>query len=136
MVLAAEGPGAGAVSERWEVFGKRTPDDPWTSVGAVHAPDREMALILAKESFFRHGEGVDFAVVRLDDIHVFGRSDLLQFATDKSYKLQTGYTGIGEKRRRAIALAQEAGAVIDRPRPSDRRVLNTAHRGAGEDAGD
>ena len=122
------------MSERWEVFGKRTPDDPWTSVGAVHAPDREMALLLAKESFFRHGEGVDFAVVRLDDIHVFGRTDLLEFATDKSYKLQSGYAGMGEKRRRAHAIAQEAGAVIDRPRPSDRRVLNTTHRTAAEDA--
>ncbi len=116
------------MSERWEVFGKRTPDDPWTSVGAVHAPDREMALILAKESFFRHGEGVDFAVVRLDDIHVFGRPDLLEFATDKSYKLQTGYTGMGDKRRRAYELARQAGAVIDRPRPSDKRSLNTEHR--------
>ncbi len=116
------------MSERWEVFGKRTPDDPWTSVGAVHAPDREMALLLAKESFFRHGEGVDFAVVRLDDIHVFGRPDLLEFATDKSYKLQTGYTGMGDKRRRAHELARQAGAVIDRPRPSDKRSLNTEHR--------
>ncbi len=121
------------MSERWEVFGKRTLDDPWTSVGAVHAPDREMALILAKESFFRHGEGVDFAVVRMDDIHVFGRTDLLEFVTDKSYKLQTGYTGMGEKRRRAHAKAEETGTVIDRPRPSDRRVLNTDHRTA-EDA--
>ena len=92
-----------------------------------------MALLLAKESFFRHGEGVDFAVVRLDDIHVFGRSDLLTFATDKSYKLQTGYTGMGEKRRQAQALAQRSGTVVDRPRPSDRRVLNTTHRSATED---
>ena len=120
------------MSERWEVFGKRTLDDPWTSVGAVHAPDREMALLLAKESFFRQGDGVDFAVVRLDDIHVFGRPDLLEFATDKSYKLQTGYTGMGDKRRRAIDKAREAGAVIDRPRPSDRRVLNTEHRARAE----
>ena len=116
------------MSERWEVFGKRTLDDPWTSVGAVHAPDREMALLLAKESFFRHGEGVDFAVVRLDDIHVFGRPDLLEFATDKSYKLQTGYTGMGDKRRRAHDKARSVGAVIDKPRPSDKRVLNTEHR--------
>lgn len=114
--------------ERWEVFGKRTPDDPWTSVGAVHAPDRDMALLLAKESFFRHGEGVDFAVVRIDDIHVFGQSDWLTFATDKTYKLQSGYAGMGDKRRRAAARAQEAGAVIDRPRPEDKRAMR--QRGA------
>ena len=114
---------------RWEVLGKRTIDDPWTSVGAVHAPDVEMALLLAKESFFRHGEGVDFAVVRLTDIHAFGRSDLLEFATDKDYKLQRGYTGLGDKRRKAMQRAQDAGAVIDRKRPEDKRVLNVSHRG-------
>ncbi len=118
--------------ERWEVFGKRTVDDPWTSVGAVHAPDREMALLLAKESFFRHGEGVDFAVVRLSDLHVFGEREQLEFATDKTYKLQSGYTGMGDKRRRAAARAVEAGAVIDRRRPVDRRVLNPAHRSRTE----
>jgi phenylacetate-CoA oxygenase PaaH subunit len=116
------------MSTRWEVFGKRTADDAWTAVGAVHAPDRDMALLLAKESFFRHGEGVDFAVVRLEDMHTFGRSDLLEFATDKSYKLQSGYVGMGEKRRRAAERAREAGAVIDRRRPDDKRVLNTEHR--------
>jgi phenylacetate-CoA oxygenase PaaH subunit len=115
--------------ERWEVFGRRTVDDAWTAVGAVHAPDVEFALVLAKESFFRHGEGVDLAVVRLTDIHRFPTPDMLEPATDKSYKLQAGYTGMGVKRRRAAARAQEAGAVIDRPRPEDKRVLNTAHRG-------
>ena len=117
---------------RWEVLGKRTIDDPWSSVGAVHAPDVEMALLLAKESFFRHGEGVDFAVVKLSDIHTFGRPDLLQFATDKDYKLQRGYTGLGDKRRRAHARAEQAGAVVTRKRPEDKRVLNTSHRGRGE----
>ena len=119
------------MSERWEVFGRRQPDDPWTSVGAVHAPDRDMALLLAKEAFFRHGEGVDFAVARLSDLHVFGRPDWLEFATDKSYRLQAGYTGLGDKRRRAGARAAAAGAVVDRRRPVDRRVLNPTHRRRG-----
>lgn len=114
--------------ERWEVLGRRTVDDPWTAVGAVHAPDHEMALLLAKESFFRHGEGVDFAVVRVGDIHRFSEPELLEFHTDKSYKLQTGYTGMGGRRRRAMERAQQAGAVIDRPRPPDKRVLNPDHR--------
>jgi 1,2-phenylacetyl-CoA epoxidase PaaB subunit len=91
-----------------------------------------MALLLAKESFFRHGEGVDFAVVRLDDLHVFGRPELLEFATDKSYKLQSGYTGMGEKRRHAIEMARKAGTTIDKPRPDDKRVLNVSHRGRGD----
>lgn len=116
--------------DRWEVFGKRTMDDPWTAVGAIHAPDRDMALLMAKESFFRHGEGVDFAVVRVSDIHVFGRPDMLEFATDKTYKLQTGYSGMGAKRRKAAERAHSAGAVIDRTRPEDlRRTADRSSRG-------
>jgi ring-1,2-phenylacetyl-CoA epoxidase subunit PaaB len=118
---------------RWEVFGRRTTDDPWTAVGSVHAPDREMALILAKESFFRHGEGVGFAVVRHDDFHRWPHPDALAFATDKSYKLQRGYTGMGDKRARAAERAEAAGAVIDRSRPDDRRSRRTSRAAAPGD---
>lgn len=118
------------MSNRWEVFGKRTANDAWQAVGAVHAPDEEMALLFAKESFFRHGEGVDFAVVRTRDLHVFGQPDLLAFHTDKDYKLQKGYP-LGEKRRRAAARVRELGAVIDRPRPEDKRTRNPEHRERG-----
>lgn len=129
-------PGDGRVSSTWEVLGRRTPDDPWTAVGAVHAPDAGMALLLAKESFFRHGEGVDFAVVRTEDVHRWPNPDWLEFATDKDYKLQRGYTGLGGKRRRAAARAEELDAVIDRPRPADRRVLNADHRAGATPPGD
>jgi 1,2-phenylacetyl-CoA epoxidase PaaB subunit len=111
------------MSNRWEVCGKRTPEDAWQAVGAVHAPDEDMALLFAKESFFRHGEGVDLAVVRTRDFHVFGRPDLLAFHTDKSYKLQRGYP-LGDKRRRAAEHARRLGVVVDRRRPEDKR----AHR--------
>ena len=87
------------MTERWEVLGKRTPDDPWTVVGGVIAPDRDLALLLAKESFFRHGEGIDLAVVRAADIHRFGDPDLMTPATDKSYRTQAGYAGLGEKNK-------------------------------------
>ena len=117
---------------RWEVFGRRTWDDPWTAVGAVHAPDREMALLLARDSFFRHGEGVDLAVVRLDDLHVLGDASLLEPSTDKSYRLQSGYTGLGDKRRRAHARAEEAGALVTKRRPPDKRVLAESHRPRGQ----
>ena len=116
------------MSNRWEVFGKRTADDAWQAVGAVQAPDEEVALLFAKESFFRHGEGVDVAVVRTRDFHVSGDPDLLAFHTDKSYKLQSGYP-LGDKRRRAAEHAQALGVVIaDRPRPQDRRTRNPEHR--------
>ena len=114
-------------ANRWEVFGRRTWEDPLTAVGAVHAPDAEMALLLAKESFFRHGEGVSFAVCRLEDLHEFEAPDTLQFATDKSYKLQAGYP-LGAKRRLATSKAREDGSVIAKPRPADMRVLNEGHQ--------
>jgi ring-1,2-phenylacetyl-CoA epoxidase subunit PaaB len=106
---------------RWEVSGRRRADDDWEQVGYVHAPDAEMALLLAKESFFRHGEGVDLAVAREDEFHALGDPDLLAFATDKDYRLQRGYTGLGDKRRRAAARARAAGAVRDHARPVDLR---------------
>lgn len=106
----------------WEVLGRRRDGDGWEPVGAVHAPDAEMALLLAKEAFFRHGEGVDLAVARDGERVALGDPDLLRFATDKSYKLQHGYTGLGDKRRRARARALAAGAVRDHERPADLRV--------------
>ena len=115
--------------ERWEVFGRRKIDDPWTAAGAVHAPDRELALMLAKESFFRHGEGVDFAVVRLADIHRCPDPSILEPATDKSYRYQSGYP-LGAKRRRALDHVAALGARVDKPRPVDLREHNPEHREA------
>src|SRR3712207_4503691 len=113
---------------RWEVLGRRRPDDDWDPVGIVHAPDVEMALLLAKEAFFRHGEGVDLAVSRAGTFRALGDPDLLTFATDKTYKLQRGYTGLGGKRRRAVARARAAGAAPSHARPPDLRLLNEDHR--------
>ena len=49
--------------EVWDVFGKRNAGDEWSLVGGVKAPDDpHMALLLAREAFFRHKEGVAFAV--------------------------------------------------------------------------
>lgn len=113
---------------RWEVHGRRKEGADWEHVGYVHAPDVEMALLLAKESFFRHGEGVDLAVARDGEPVPLGDPDLLAFHTDKTYKLQRGYTGLGDKRRRAVARARAAGAVREHRRPADLRVLNDDHR--------
>jgi ring-1,2-phenylacetyl-CoA epoxidase subunit PaaB len=117
-----------AAAPRWEVSGRRKDDAGWEPVGFVHAPDAEMALLLAKESFFRHGEGVDLAVARDGAFVALGDPDLLAFATDKTYKLQRGYTGLGDKRRRATARARAAGAVRPHARPADLRVRNEEHR--------
>ena len=49
------------------MLGKRTAADEWTLVGGVKAPDVEMALLLARETHFRHKEGVAYAVRRRGD---------------------------------------------------------------------
>ena len=61
----------------WDVFGKRGSADEWTLVGAVKGPDDVgMAMLLARESFFRHKEGVAYAVRRR------GGDDTLHVGTD------------------------------------------------------
>src|SRR5439155_23637918 len=55
-------PEAAAHVPIWDVFGKRKPDDEFEWVGSIKASDLEMALVLARETHFRHKEGVAYAV--------------------------------------------------------------------------
>jgi 1,2-phenylacetyl-CoA epoxidase PaaB subunit len=104
----------------WDVFGKRTPDDEFVLVGGIKAPDVDMALVLARETHFRHKEGVAYAVRRRgeDRLHVGPyEAKLLGGVTDHSYRRQEAYTGVGAKHKRVGKLMAERGMVIDRPRP-------------------
>jgi 1,2-phenylacetyl-CoA epoxidase PaaB subunit len=104
----------------WDVLGKRTPDDDWSIVGGIKAPDVEMALVLAKETHFRHKEGVAYAVRRRgeDAIHVGSyEPEVLGGLTDRSYRRQEAYTGVGAKHKRVGKRMAERGLVVDRPRP-------------------
>jgi ring-1,2-phenylacetyl-CoA epoxidase subunit PaaB len=107
----------------YEIFGRRKWDDPLSHVGAVHAPDPETALLLARETHFRHGEGVDFAVVRREDLHHLADHDLIEHTVDQSYRRQEGYSGFREKRERAreAAGARGRGHLRDRAVPGGRR---------------
>jgi 1,2-phenylacetyl-CoA epoxidase PaaB subunit len=97
---------------RWRVLARRTPTDALAEVGQLHAPDARLALLLARDCFFRHGEGVDYAVTDGEAMHACPDAAVLEFATDKSYKLQSGYTGLGAKRREVTErIAQEAADV-------------------------
>jgi 1,2-phenylacetyl-CoA epoxidase PaaB subunit len=104
----------------WDVFGKRTEVDDWALVGGIKAPDVEMALVLARETHFRHKEGVAYAVRRRgqEELHV-GRyeAELLGGLTDHSYRRQEAYTGVGAKHKRVSRQISERGLAIDRPRP-------------------
>ena len=117
----------------WDVFGKRSPSDDFSLVGAVKAPDREMALLLARESYFRHKEGVSYGVRRRGEgeIHV-GPEDgeVLGGVTDRSYRRQEGYVGVGAKLKRVHEEMSRRGLVIHRARPPVGRARVESVHGA------
>jgi len=106
----------------WDVFGKRKPDDEFQWVGGIKAPDVDMALVLARETHFRHKEGVAYAVRRRGDtdaaLHVgkYG-GDELGGLTDRSYRRQEAYAGVGARQKRVSREFARAGVRIDRSRP-------------------
>ena len=106
----------------WEVFGRRKWDAPLEHVGMLHAADETTALLLARETHFRHEEGVDYAVVRSDQLHRVEDPSLLRREVDISYRLQSGYSGFREKRAaaREAAEARGRGALRERPVPGGR----------------
>jgi phenylacetate-CoA oxygenase PaaH subunit len=117
---AADSPGDGPT---FEVFGRRRIEDPLEHVGTLHAPDETTALLLARETHFRHQEGVDYAVVRSEHLHRLPDPSLLERTIDISYRLQAGYSGFREKRQaaRAAADARGRGGLRARPVPGGRR---------------
>ncbi len=103
----------------YEVFGRRKWEDNLEHCGSVHAPDHDTALLLARETHFRHNEGVEYAVVKSDDLHVMRDPSLLEHTVDMSYRLQTGYSGFREKRQTAREAAEKRGRgyLGERPVP-------------------
>ena len=104
----------------WDVLGKRTEGDGFVVVGAVKAPDAELALLLARESHFRHKEGVAYAVRRRgeDELHIGAyEPSELGGVTDRSYRRQEAYAGVGAKLKRVSKALAERGVRIDAPRP-------------------
>lgn len=103
--------------EVWEVFSRRTADDPLTHVGSIKAPDLEMALVLARETHFRHGEGVDCWVARRGDLYRVQGPETLGGVMDKSYRRADGYKGIGAKHKQMRESIAEQGVRIEGSRP-------------------
>jgi ring-1,2-phenylacetyl-CoA epoxidase subunit PaaB len=77
----------------YAVFRQDTKNDAHVHVGDVHAPDAEMALILAKEQFTRRDACVNVWVVRYADIRatLYEDADMFDPATDKSYRFGGSY---------------------------------------------
>jgi len=104
----------------FDVFGKRTPEGQFELVGGITAPDLDMAFVLAKETHFRHKEGVEFAVRRRGEaeLHVAPyRGDVLGGVTDHSYRRQEAYTGVGGRHKRISEDMAKRGLRVEGPRP-------------------
>jgi len=104
----------------WDVLGKRRETDEFEVVGAVKAPDVELALILARETHFRHKEGVRYAVRRRGEaaVHLAPyEGDVLGGITDRSYRRQEAYAGVGAKLKRVSKELADRGLRIDATRP-------------------
>lgn len=80
-------------SDVWAVFLQSRRRDPPVYVGDVHAPDPDMALVLAKENYARRDPCVGLWVVRSDHVYTTPpeASDLFEPATDKSYRFGGSY---------------------------------------------
>lgn len=87
----------------YEVFQRKGPTDAMTHVGSVNADDTRLALLLAKECYFRRENPGDVWVVRREDVHHLDETDVLQPGTDKSYRSIEAYKGIARKRERIEA---------------------------------
>ncbi len=91
----------------FEVFRRSGHREPFEHCGAVIASDPDMALLLAKECFFRRREGDHLWVVKRTDIHSFSDESLLEIAADKSYRFASDYRDVVEKREAARKRARE-----------------------------
>jgi ring-1,2-phenylacetyl-CoA epoxidase subunit PaaB len=70
--------------ETYEVFHQRKKGDPHVHVGAVHAPDPQVALQYARDQFARRLPCVSLWVVRSADITATER--FFNITLDKSYR--------------------------------------------------
>jgi ring-1,2-phenylacetyl-CoA epoxidase subunit PaaB len=80
----------------WEVFQQDQRGEHHKHVGSLHAPDAELALVLAKESFARRGECVNLWVARAADIFAtaYEDEDVFVHTTDKLYREPGGFHGL------------------------------------------
>jgi hypothetical protein len=108
----------------WDVLSRRGEDRPWEVVGSINAPDLELAMLLTRETHFRHGEGETYALRRrgTEEIHECPDPTGIGGVIDRAYRRQDGYVGVGAKLKAVHALMKERGTVIDRPRPPRHRA--------------
>ena len=78
----------------WEVFIQPKPGRPHKHAGSLHAYDKEMAMISARDLYTRRQEGVGIWIVKAEDIVSSQPEDSESFfdpSNDKVYRHPTFY---------------------------------------------
>ncbi|BAN00629.1 putative ring-hydroxylation complex protein PaaH [Ilumatobacter coccineus] len=81
----------------YEVFLKKPGKDEFRHAGTLDAPDPDMALMLARETHSRRGEGAEMWLVDRNDVLV-GDPDHLALTADKPHRHNDG-TAVAARRR-------------------------------------
>lgn len=97
--------------QTFEVFHQARRGEQHSHVGIVHAPNPEMALVLAKEQFARRSQTANLWVVRTADVHAtdYDDADMFLPSVDKSYREPTAY----RTRDKIAAYKAAKGQVVD-----------------------
>ena len=79
--------------QTYEVFQQMKRGDQHVHVGAVHAPNGELALVLAKEQFGRREKCANLWVVKTKDVFMtsYEDADMFEHSFDKNYREGDGY---------------------------------------------
>ncbi|MBX7046873.1 MAG: 1,2-phenylacetyl-CoA epoxidase subunit B [Ignavibacteria bacterium] len=79
--------------QTYEVFHQEKKGDHHNHVGSLHAPNPEMAFLMAKEQYARRGRCVNIWVVKTSDIFTtnFEDEDMYTTNDDKMYREAGGY---------------------------------------------
>jgi ring-1,2-phenylacetyl-CoA epoxidase subunit PaaB len=72
----------------YEVFHQKKRGTQHTHVGIVHAPNAEMAIVFAKESFARRGATSNLWVVKSEDVTAtdYEDADIFETTAEKGYR--------------------------------------------------
>ncbi len=81
----------------YEVFLKPDGKDTFTHAGSLEAPDDELAMMYARETYIRRGEGMHAWVVRRESVLVLDPDDLAVTAK-RSHSSNDGHV-VAERRR-------------------------------------
>ncbi|MBM7643844.1 ring-1,2-phenylacetyl-CoA epoxidase subunit PaaB [Scopulibacillus daqui] len=89
-----------AFYEEFEVFSKKKDGSPIQHQFSLLAPNEEMALIMAKENFFRREPAVDIWVVKRSNIRKLAQSEKEALKKlDKPYRETKGYADLNRRWR-------------------------------------